>query len=46
MKKITLDKVVDSLERLRPRVEIPPGIARRAREAVERGLELVGARPR
>jgi len=42
MKKITLEKIVRSLESLKPRVEIPGNIAKRAREAVERGLELVG----
>ena len=46
MKKITLDKIVASLESLRPRVEIPPEVASRAREAVVRGLELVGKKLR
>jgi quinolinate synthase len=46
MKKITLDKVVSSLESLKPRIEIDPAIAKKAREAVERGLELVGKKPR
>lgn len=44
MKKITLEKIVKSLESLKPRVEIPGEIAKRAREAVERGLELIGRR--
>ena len=46
MKKITLEKIVRSLETLKPQVEIPSNIAKRAREAVERGLELVGKKPR
>ena len=46
MKKITLDKIVRSLETLKPRVEIPGEVARKAREAVVRGLELVGKRPK
>ena len=46
MKKLTLDKVVASLERLEPRVELPPETARRARETVVRGLELVGKLPK
>ncbi len=46
MKKITLDKIVASLEHLRPRVELPPETAKRARETVVRGLELVGKLPK
>ncbi len=45
MKKLTLDKLVKSLETLKPRVEIPEETAKRAREAVVRGLELVGKKP-
>ncbi len=46
MKKLTLDKLVWSLETLKPQVRIPSEIARKAREAVERGLELVGKKPK
>ena len=45
MKKITLEKIVRSLEALKPRVEIPREVAVKAREAVVRGLELVGRKP-
>jgi len=31
---------LSSLERLAPRVEVPPEIARRARRAIDRMLEL------
>ncbi len=40
MKRITLPKILDSLESMSPRVEIDPGVAERARRAVERMLEL------
>jgi quinolinate synthase len=40
MKKITLAKIADSLERLRYPVEVDPEIARRARRSVERMLEV------
>ncbi len=40
MKKITLDKIVRALETLKPQVKLDPSLARPAREAVERGLEL------
>ncbi len=46
MKKITLDKIVSALETMKPRVEIDEAIAKPAREAVLRGLELVGKKPR
>ena len=46
MKKITLDKIVASLENLEPRVELPQGAAEKARETVVRGLELVGKLPK
>ncbi len=42
MKKLTLDKIVESLEKLEPKVEIPRVTAERAREAVIRGFELIG----
>ncbi len=45
MKKITLSKVLHSLQTLTPRVEVEPELARRARRAVERMLE-VGHSPR
>ena len=40
MKKITLPKILHSLESMTHRVEVEPGVARRAREAVERMLAL------
>jgi quinolinate synthase len=40
MKKITLPKILDSLETLSPTVEIDPAVAARARRAVERMLEI------
>ncbi|TVO62439.1 quinolinate synthase NadA [Spiribacter vilamensis] len=40
MKRITLPKIRQSLERMAPRVEIEPAIADRAREAVTRMLEV------
>lgn len=41
MKKITLEKVLHSLETLTPRIVIPPPIASRARRAIERMVEIV-----
>jgi quinolinate synthase len=40
MKTITLDKIIHSLEELSPRVQVPAEIARRARRAIDRMLEL------
>ena len=40
MKKITLAKIADSLERLECPVEVDPGVAARARRSVERMLEV------
>jgi quinolinate synthase len=40
MKTITLDKVIRSLETLAPRVRVPDDIARRAKSAIDRMLEL------
>ena len=40
MKTITLDNVIRSLETLSPEVRVPEDIARRARQAIERMLEL------
>ena len=40
MKRITLEKIVASLENLQHPVEVPPEIAVRARKAVERMLEV------
>ena len=40
MKKITLDKVIHSLETLTPRVVIPEDISVRARRAIERMVEV------
>ena len=45
MKKITLDKIVWGLEHLNPRVELPRETMEKAREAIVRGLELVGKKP-
>jgi quinolinate synthase len=39
MKRITLAKIFESLDKLEPRVEIDPGVAEKARRAVERMLE-------
>ncbi len=39
MKRITLEKIYESLEKLEPRVEIDPLVAEKARHAVERMLE-------
>ncbi len=41
MKTITLDKVLRSLELLEPEVRVPEEIARKARRAIDRMLELV-----
>jgi quinolinate synthase len=41
MKTITLDKVIRSLETLTPRIEVPAEIARKAKRAIDRMLELV-----
>ncbi len=41
MKTITLDKVIRSLETLTPQVRVPEEIARKARRAIDRMLELV-----
>jgi len=40
MKTITLDKVLQSLETMSPRVRVPEDIARKARRAIDRMLEL------
>ncbi len=40
MKQITLPKILDSLQSLRHVVEVDPGVAERARQAVRRMLEL------
>jgi quinolinate synthase len=40
MKKITLPKILESLETLSPTVEIDPAVAARARRSVERMLEI------
>ena len=41
MKTITLDKVIRSLETLKPQIQIPEDIARRARRSIDRMLEIV-----
>jgi quinolinate synthase len=46
MKRITLPKILRSLERMEHRVEIDPSVAARARRAVERMLEVPGKSPR
>jgi quinolinate synthase len=43
MKKITLEKVALSLERMAPRVEVDPVIAAQARGAIDRMLAIVPA---
>ena len=40
MKRITLPKILDSLERMEHRIELDPEVARRGRQAVERMLEV------
>jgi quinolinate synthase len=40
MKTITLDRVLDSLEKMEPRIEVPHEIAVRAKRAIDRMLEL------
>lgn len=40
MKKITAEKVLEALKTLSPRVEVPRGVAERARQALERMLAL------
>ena len=46
MKLITLPKVRDALRDQRPRVEVPPDIARKARGAIERMLAIPPLPPR
>jgi quinolinate synthase len=41
MKKITLEKVARSLERMAPRVTVDPAIAAQAKRAIDRMLEIV-----
>jgi quinolinate synthase len=43
MKKITLEKVARSLERMSPRVTVDPIIAAQARGAIDRMLAIVPA---
>jgi quinolinate synthase len=40
MKTITLDRVLRSLETMAPQVRVPEEIARKARRAIDRMLEL------
>jgi quinolinate synthase len=40
MKRITIEKLRDSLRYLRHEVTVPPGIARRARRAIDRMLAI------
>jgi quinolinate synthase len=42
MKRITLEKILRSLETLEPRVEVPPGVAARARRSVDAMLAIGG----
>jgi quinolinate synthase len=42
MKKITLEKVADCLERMAPRVTVPDEVAGRARLALERMVAITG----
>jgi quinolinate synthase len=43
MKKITLEKVLWSLEDMKHRITVPPDIARRARRAIDRMVEIPAA---
>ena len=43
MKKITLEKVARSLERMAPRVTVDPAIAAEARGAIDRMLAIAPA---
>ncbi|MDQ3697990.1 MAG: quinolinate synthase NadA [Gemmatimonadota bacterium] len=45
MKVTTLPKVLASLEHMRHRITVPPAIARRARRAIERMVEIGGPAP-
>ncbi len=40
MKKINLIRVLESLKNMEPRIEVPEGIARRAKKSLERMLEI------
>ncbi len=40
MKKVTLQSLVEALERMKPRVTLDPGLARRAREVIEESVKL------
>ena len=40
MKRITLPKILGALQRMEHRVEVEPGVAERARRAVERMLAV------
>jgi len=40
MKRITLPNILRALQQMEHRVEVPPEVARRARTAVERMLEV------
>ncbi|MGH9495966.1 MAG: quinolinate synthase NadA, partial [Candidatus Sulfotelmatobacter sp.] len=40
MKTITLDKVIQSLETMTPRIRVPEDIARKANRAIDRMLAL------
>jgi quinolinate synthase len=42
MKMNTLEKLRDCMKHLRPRLELPPDIIRRARLPIERMLEISG----
>ena len=42
MKRITLEKVASALERMQPRVTVPPAIAARARLAIDRMIAVSG----
>ncbi len=42
MKRITLEKVASALERMQPRVTVPPEIAARARLAIDRMIAVSG----
>ena len=40
MKRITLEKILSSMEEMQPRIEVPDSIREKALAAVERMLEL------
>jgi len=41
MKKITIEKVISSLETLEPQIKLPPPVVEKARRAIERMVEIL-----